>query len=56
MPERREKTGNGILEIDHAIKENRLFMDIILINPHNYSRSQGRHHEFTAEENKVERS
>lgn len=40
MPKGREKIGNAILKIDHAIKENRLFMDIILINPHNYSMSQ----------------
>lgn len=54
MPE--EKIGNAILKIDHAIKGNRLFMDIILINPHNCSMSQLCNHEFTAGDNKAERS
>ena len=43
-------------EIDHALEEKRLFMDIILMNPHNYPMRQWCPHEFTADENKVEGS
>ena len=55
MSEGREKRIT-ILKIDHAIKENRLYMDIILGDPHNNSMSQLYNHKFTAEENKVEKN
>lgn len=29
MPEGREKIGNAILKMDRAVKENRLFIDIV---------------------------
>lgn len=33
MPERRGNIGNAILTTDHAVRENRLFIDTISINP-----------------------
>lgn len=55
MPEGREKRIT-ILKIDYVIKENRLYMDIISVDPHNNSMSQLYNHKCTADANKVEKN